>query len=78
MSETITFERIISSRFNFPRRIYRKLFTVFVRNYSSYKINNSEQDQIFEEFGFSRIDGLTKLNKILFTSLTLEPPITIP
>ncbi len=61
----INFERIISSRLNFPRRIYRKLFLEYAKKSPLYKIKNSEQDQIFNEIGLSRSDGLTKLNNVL-------------
>ena len=58
-------EKIISSRFNYPRRIYRKLWRVYANNTAFYKITTSVQSQIFHEIGLSRADGLIKLNDVL-------------
>ena len=55
----------MTSKLNFPRRIYRKLFLEYVKKFPRYKIKTSHQDQIFDEIGLSRSDGLTKLNNIL-------------
>ena len=50
---------------NFSKRIYRRLFLEYVKKFPRYKINTFDQDQIFDEIGLSRSDGLTKLNNIL-------------
>ena len=50
---------------NFSKRIYRRLFLEYVKKFPRYKINTFDQDQIFDEIGLSRSDGLTKLNNVL-------------
>ena len=61
----INIERIVSSRFNLPRRIYRRLWREYAKKTSFYKVKSSVQNQIFYEIGLSRADGLTKLNNVL-------------
>ena len=53
---------------NFSKRIYRRLFLEYVKKFPRYKINTFDQEQIFDEIGLSRSDGLTKLNNILADS----------
>jgi predicted O-methyltransferase YrrM len=50
---------------NFTKRIYRRLILEYAKNFPRYEINAFDQDQIFDEIGLSRSDGLTKLNNIL-------------
>ena len=64
ISENII-ERIISSRFNLPRRIYRKILTKYSKTSSLYAVKTSDQNKIFSEIGLSRSDGLVKLDDIL-------------
>ena len=61
----INIERIISSRFNLPRLIYRKLLIEYAKKSAFYIVKSSDQSQIFDEIGLSRADGLTKLNNVL-------------
>ena len=64
ISENII-ERIISSRFNLPRRIYRKILREYSKKSSLYAVKTSDQNKIFSELGLSRSDGLVKLDDIL-------------
>jgi predicted O-methyltransferase YrrM len=58
-------EKKISSRFNYPRRIYRKLWRVYAKKTGFCKVTTSDQNQIFHEIGLSRESGLNKLNDLL-------------
>jgi len=62
-------ESIITSRFNLPRRIYRKLWQEYAKKTSYNQVQSSYQNQIFDEIRLSRADGLTKLNNVLMECL---------
>ena len=61
----INIERIISSRFNLPKRIYRRLCREYAKKTAFYKVKSSTQNLTFYEIGLTRTDGLTKLNNVL-------------
>ena len=55
----------MTSILNLPKRIYLKLFLAYLKKFPRYKIKALDQEQIFDEIGLSRSEGLTKLNNVL-------------